>query len=119
MMNEEGNLRKRDRKQYMAINKKTIQKAIGAFIPQHIPNRMVMSVMGLLTIFKTSKRQVAQNREHNYELLVEKENSKETGQFFIPGEYIENQAQWEKYALAKNILWPTEVVRFLPHIMRW
>lgn len=86
----------------MAEKKNVVKAAIGAWIPQYIPNKVVSGVMGLLSICRTRKKQVAQNREHNYELLVEKEYSKETKQFFTPGAYIENQAQWGKVRFGKK-----------------
>lgn len=66
------------------------------FIPQHVPNVVVSGVMGMLGLFKTSKKQVELNRLHNTELLVEKADAPETRQFFTPNTYIENQRQWGK-----------------------
>ena len=91
----------------MAEQKKSkIKTFIGEWIPQSIPNGLVAGVMGFLSLFKTTRRKVKENRAHNEKLLVERVDSAETKGFFTPGEYIENQAQWgqvrfgRKYTMA-------------------
>ncbi|MBQ9142447.1 MAG: hypothetical protein IJX63_11775 [Lachnospiraceae bacterium] len=86
----------------MTEKKSRMKTAVGEWVPQYIPNRMVSGIMGFLSLFKTAKRKVKENRENNYHLLVEKEYSKETRQFFTPGAYIENQAQWGKVCFGKK-----------------
>lgn len=87
----------------MAEQKKSkIKAAIGEWIPQSIPNGLVAGIMGFLSLFKTTRRKVKANRTHNAQLLAEKEHSEETGQFFTPGEYIENQAQWGSVRFGKK-----------------
>lgn len=82
--------------------KRKWKKIVGEFVPQWLPNTWVAGIMKLLSCFKTSTKIVDKNKEHNYELLVEGEDSKETGQFFTPGAYIENQAQWGKVRFGKK-----------------
>jgi len=82
--------------------KSKFKKIFGEFVPQWMPNSWVSGIMGLLSGVKTSKKQVEENKAHNYELLVDKEYSKETRQFFTSGDYIENQAQWGKVRFGKK-----------------
>jgi len=90
------------------MQKKVTWKArLGAFIPRYIPNRIVCGVMSLLGVLhRTSKRKREENRAHNRAILgqemvscsqksIDEEEKKESA-WFAPGEYIENQPQWEK-----------------------
>ncbi len=78
-----------------------MKSKLAAFIPRYVPNRLVAGAMGFLGIlWKTSKKQVALNRQHNKEILTGKPD------FYEEGAFIENQAFWgdvqfgSKYTMA-------------------
>lgn len=86
------------------------RSGLGAFIPRHIPNRLVCGAMSLLSVMhRTSKKKCEENRKSNLMALRSGEAKKAPGKsklttelyqavggvLFTPGNYIENQQQWK------------------------
>ncbi len=68
-----------------------MKKRLAAFIPQHISNRKVLNVLSFLRrIGKVSAKKSIENHIHNLGILTS-----QTASLFVPGEYVENQAEWK------------------------
>lgn len=101
-----------DKKRNMDYSAKW-RMALGAFVPRHIPNRVVCGVMGLLSVLhRTSKRKREENRGVNLQicgldtktnLTAEAGLSASTESIcFTPGKYVENQPQWKDVRFGKR-----------------
>ena len=67
------------------------------FVPRYMGNGLVIVVYDMLSkIYKVSKETIADHAEKNRTLL----NSKTS--FFVPGRFIEKQAQWEVVLFGKK-----------------
>ena len=64
-----------------------------AFIPQHLSNRRLLDILGILTCFKISKRKVEINHSANTETLAKALSSGK--RFYAREKYIENPPQWK------------------------
>ena len=89
------------------------RSVLGAFVPQYVPNRIVCSVMSLLSfLHKTSKKKREENLAYNVQKLetkvipgldMEAGVSAEVGGIcFTPGKYVENQPQWKDIYFGKR-----------------
>lgn len=73
----------------------THKKFIYSFIPQHIPNRVVLNFLDVLRTFShifMSRKKIESNFRHNQAKLAK------SNEYVAEGEYIENQAQWRNVA---------------------
>ena len=79
---------RRTQKRYTMIMKKTINRKLRAFIPQHISNKIVLAVLKILSkLCCVPQSVISSNAAHNSKMLLNRN-------LYNADCYIENQSQW-------------------------